>query len=268
MAIKLVAMDLDGTLLNSQKLVSARNLAAIEAAKARGVYVTIATGRMYMAAAHFANVIGANAPLICCNGAQVRDVAAADNVFVKHHAEDTTRDILQTCQDNDWYAQWYIGDQIYAPNYRQELFDAYRTVAGFSINEIGSDFLPYTSDVIQIVVRDKNGKVPEIADYFRRNFRGQIDVQQNTGYSVDLTPPGITKAVGIEALRQHLGLDREEIMACGDADNDLSMLEYAGFSVVTDNGLPEAKALADFVTDSCDEDGVGKAIERYVLQQA
>lgn len=266
MAIKLVAMDLDGTLLNSQKIVSERNLAAIAAAKAQGVYITLATGRMYSAAAYFGRIIGANAPLVCCNGAMVRAVGAAEDVFVKLYPEDVAKAVLAECQAHGWYAQWYIGDQIYAESFRPEMFNSYKTVKNFTVREVGRDFLPYVHDVVQIVVRDLQGEVEAIANHLSRKFSGLLEAQQNTGYSVDLTPPGVTKAVGIEALRKYLGIERDEIMVCGDADNDLAMLEYAGFSVVTDNGLPQAKALADFITDSCDADGVGKAIERYVVQ--
>jgi Cof subfamily protein (haloacid dehalogenase superfamily) len=266
MAIKLVAMDLDGTLLNSQKTVSARNLAAIEAAKNKGVYITLATGRMYAAAAYFGKVIGANAPLICCNGAMVRSIGADQNVFARFYKDEIAKAVLAECQEKNWYAQWYIDDQIYAEDFRPELFNSYKTVENFSINEVGRDFSSYVHDVIQIVIRDENGQVPAIADYLSKKFAGELDAQQNTGYSVDLTPPGVTKAVGIKALGKYLGIEQHEIMVCGDADNDLAMLEYAGLSVVTQNGLPQAKALADFVTDSCDDDGVGKAIERYILE--
>lgn len=266
MAIKLIAMDLDGTLLNSKKLISERNLKALQAAKARGVYITLATGRMYMAAAYFGGLIGANAPLICCNGAHVQAYDADQPVFMKLHDDNIAQEILALCRQKDWYVQWYVGDQIYAIDFRPEMFASYKTVEGFVVQAVGENYLPYVHDVIQIVVRDREGKVARIAGELKARFAGKIDVQQNTGYSVDLTPPGITKAVGIEALRLHLGVARDEIMVCGDADNDLAMLEYAGLSVVTENGLPEAKALADFVTASCDADGVGRAIEKYILQ--
>ena len=266
MSIKLIAMDLDGTLLNSQKVITPRTFAALQAAKERGIYVTIATGRMYMAAAYFGKMIGAQVPVICCNGGLVRGDSTQPPIFVKCYEEAVAREVLTECYKNDWYAQWYIDTQIYAKDFRPDMFGSYRTVEGFNLNAVGEDFLPYTKDVIQIVIRDKDGGVAAITEKIRAEFSGLLDSQQNTDISVDLTPPGINKAVGLKALLDHLNLSPDEVMACGDGDNDLAMLEYAGFSVATGNALSQAKQAADVVTDTCDQDGIGKAIERYVLQ--
>lgn len=267
MAIKLIAMDLDGTLLNSDKLISARNLAAIEAAKARGVGVTIATGRMYRAAAFFGRIIKANVPLICCNGGLVRSMKQERPVFVRHVDRTAVRELLQLCHDRNWYAQWYIGDEIYAESYKPEYFASYRTVQDFSVKEVGDDFLSYTDNVIQCVIRDKEGKIDDVVAELRKRFSKTIFPQQNTGYSVDLTPPGINKAVGLAALMKRLGITVDEVMACGDADNDLEMLRFAGTSVVPVNGQPEAKALASYIAPDNDEDGIGRAIEALVLKK-
>lgn len=266
MSIKLIAMDLDGTLLDSKKLISQRNMEAIAAARKAGVYVTLATGRMYSAAAYFARQIEANAPVVCCNGSMVRTPGARESVFEKLYDDDVAKAVLSECYENGWYAQWYVGEEIYAESFRREMFDSYKTVKDFTIREVGKNFLPYVHDVVQIVVRDGEGRVPQIAAYLAEKYKGGLSAQQNTGYSVDLTPPGITKASGLEALRLHLGLKTEEIMVCGDADNDLAMLAYAGLSIVPENGTDEAKALADYITASCDEDGIGKAIEKFVLE--
>jgi hypothetical protein len=265
MAIKLIAMDLDGTLLNSGKRISERNLAAIRAAAERGVGVTIATGRMYMAAAYFGREISANVPLICCNGTVVQAIDTDVPLFIKHYDANVVRDVLTLCHDKGWYAQWYIGNNVYAEDFRPKMFKAYQTVEDFHVIEVGNDFLSYTENVIQIVIRNFEGEIPAIVKQLSHTFEGKLRPQQNTGVSVDLTPPGMNKAVGLEKLMQSLGLTPNEVMVCGDADNDLEMLEFAGLSIVTANGLPQAKALADFVTDSCDKDGVGKAIERFVL---
>ncbi len=267
MAIKLIAMDLDGTLLNSDKLISARNLAAIEAAKKRGVGVTIATGRMYRAAAFFGRIIQANVPLICCNGGLVRSLQQEEPVFVRHVAAKAVRELLKLCHERNWYAQWYSADEIYAESYKPEYFASYRTVQDFSVREVGADFLSYTDDVIQCVIRDKQGKIDTVVAEIQKNFSKTIFPQQNTGYSVDLTPPGINKAVGLEALMKSLGITADEVMTCGDADNDLEMLRFAGTSVVPANGQPEAKALASYIAPDNDEDGIGRAIEELVLKK-
>ncbi|MFC2607575.1 MAG: HAD-IIB family hydrolase, partial [Selenomonas sp.] len=160
---------------------------------------------------------------------------------------------------------WYIGDDIYAEDFRPEYFTAYRTVQGFAVHEVGEDFSPYVEGVAQVVVRDLAGGVGAIAASIRERFAGRVDPQQSKGYTLDLVPTGVSKATGIEAILRATGIRADEVMACGDSDNDLSMLRLAGTSVVTANGQEEAKALATYLAPSCDEDGVARAIEELVL---
>ena len=110
------------------------------------------------------------------------------------------------------------------------------------------------------MIRDLTGRIDE-----KVRLPGEIAAQQNTGTSADLTPPGVTKALGLSFLMEQYGLTPAEVMACGDADNDLPMLRFAGTAVVPENGLPEAKALATYHAASNDEDGIAKAIEQFVL---
>ena len=110
MSIKLIALDLDGTLLNSDKLISARTLAAIKAAQNKGVKVTIATGRMFSSAEFFGQEIQANAPLICCNGGLVQEMGKAEPLMVRYLASEAVKKILSTCHENNWYINWYIGN--------------------------------------------------------------------------------------------------------------------------------------------------------------
>lgn len=267
MAIKLIVTDLDGTLLNDQKQVSDRTIAAIRAAQAQGVKVTVATGRMHVAAAYFARKIGADVPVISCNGGLVKEVDGNGIVFANCFAPEVTHAVLAECYQNDWYAQWYIEDRIYAKEFRPEMFSGYKMIEGFKVSEIGDAFSAYTDGVIQIVIRDANGRIAGIQEKIREKFGDRLELQQNTDVSVDITPPGIHKAVGLRHLLEKLGLKRGEVIAFGDADNDLAMLRYAGLSIATKNAIDEAKAIADYVTDDCNHDGVAKAIERYVLKR-
>ena len=256
MAIRLIVMDLDGTLLTSEKMVSDYSKDVLRRAMEKGIAVTLATGRMLLSASYFGRIIGANAPIISCNGALVQALDATEPLFLRAFSPETVAELLTFARENGWYAQWYIGDDIYAEDFRPEYFTAYRTVQGFAVHEVGEDFSPYVEGVAQVVVRDLAGGVGAIAASIRERFLGRVDPQQSKGYTLDLVPTGVSKATGIRA---------DEVMACGDSDNDLSMLRLAGTSVVTANGQEEAKALATYLAPSCDEDGVARAIEELVL---
>ena len=265
MAIRLIVMDLDGTLLTSEKTVSDYSKSVLKRAMAKGVAVTVATGRMLLSANYFGRIIEANAPIISCNGALVQALDAKEPLFLRAFSPETVTELLTFARQSGWYAQWYIGNDIYAEDFRPEYFTAYRTVQGFSVHEVGENFAPYTEGVAQVVVRDLAGGVGEIAACIRRRFAGRVEPQQSKGYTLDLTSMGVSKATGVETILRWAGIKASEVMACGDSDNDLSMLRMAGTSVVTANGQEEAKALASYLAPSCDEDGVAKAIEELVL---
>lgn len=264
MAIRLIVTDLDGTLLSDKKEVSPRAAAAMRRARALGVKTTAATGRMHIAAAYFARRFGADAPVISCNGGLIKALSG-ETVFSRSFPPEFAKEVIAECYKNDWYAQWYVGEQVYAKEFRPAMFTAYRMIDGFKINEIGDDFARFAEGVVQIVVRDNRGEIAGIGERLKERFGDSVSLQQNTVVSVDITPPGVHKAAGLAILAESLGVKREEIMALGDADNDLTMLQFAGLSVATANALPRVKEIADFVTDDCNQDGAAKAIERYVL---
>ena len=264
MSIKLMAFDLDGTLLNSHKEVTARTLSVVKAALDKGVYVTIATGRPIFSAKYFGEMICANVPLIACNGGVVQ-TPGEEPILAIYHADDTMHELLRFIYERGWFANWYIGEATYAFFYDERYFRTYRTTKGFEVQEVGDNFAPYTHHVPQCVMRNLDGKIPEMVAMIERKFAGLILPQQNTGYSVDITPIGVNKAVGVQALMKHLKLSLAEVMVCGDAANDLEMLGMGAFSVVPASGETAAKELASYVTEPNDEDGIAKAIEKFVL---
>ena len=264
MAIKLIALDLDGTLLTSDKTITVRTKDILARAMARGVTVTIATGRMLCSALHFARLLGSRAPVVCCNGAYVGTGADAP-LFARYFDPAFVGEFLTFCYARDWYVNWYSGAEIYAPTYREDYFTAYRTTANFVVTEVGSGYLGCTENVPQFVLREMKSGVDSYVSEVRAHFGGRLVPQQNTGTSVDINPPGINKAVGVQALADAMGLTLDEVMVAGDADNDVEMLSMGAFSVVPANGLPVAKEHASYVTASNDENGIAAAVEKFVL---
>mgnify|MGYP000861229383 FL=1 len=264
MAIKLIALDLDGTLLTSDKRITTRTKDIIARAMARGVTVTIATGRMLRSAVYFARLLASDAPVICCNGGYVGRAEGAP-VFARYFDPLLAREFLTFCYEQDWYVNWYRGMDIYAPMYREDYFAAYRTTANFVVNEVGNDYLRYTENVPQFVLRNLDEGISPYLKTVQERFGDAVLPQQNTGTSLDINPPGVSKAVGVQALADAMGLTLDEVMVAGDADNDFEMLEMGAFAVVPENGLPAAKERASYVTASNDANGIAAAIEKFVL---
>lgn len=266
MSIKLIALDMDGTLLNRQKLVPEQNSTAIKKAMEQGIYVTISTGRMPASASYFAKNLKMNCPVISCNGGVVKSLDTNESIFEAHFPVATIRELIEYAYAKKWYIRWYIGDTIYVPYVDMDMFPAYKTTKGLNIVGVGDNYEPYLENVTQLVVCDLEGNIQKIYDEISTVFAGKIGLQQNTGYTMDITPYGITKAVGLEKLAEYLGIKQEEIMACGDGDNDLTMIEYAGLGVAMENGIDEVKEIAQFITKDCDEAGIAHAIEKFALK--
>lgn len=264
MPIKLIVTDLDGTLLNGKKLVSETNIKAFHAAREHGIDISIATGRMHFAAAFFGKLIGAQVPVISCNGAMIRD-AYTDKLISENYIDnEATAAILSFLIENHVYCSWYIGTGRFTPHFSWDMFSGYHTIDNFKVTEVGDNYKAYTKNVTQIVLRS-NTKLPaDIIKYLQEHFAKSIKLQQNTGYTIDVTPPGINKAVGLKCLANYLHIPKDEIFVLGDGDNDVAMLKYAGISAATANAIPAAKAAASFVTDDCDNDGVAKAINKVL----
>ena len=267
--IRLIVLDLDGTLLNRDKEVSAKNRAALRAAMDAGVYVTLATGRMLNSALYFGRLIAANAPLIACNGALVQAADGARPVFARTYPKALAQEFLRFAIGRGWYVQWHSGVEIYSTDYRPEYFDAYRTVPGFTVRSVGERYLDYTDDVLQFVLRDRTGeRMPAMLAELAARFPGAFEVTLNVPQVADIMMPGVTKATGLAALAEYLSVTPDEVMACGDADNDLTMLRWAGTAVVPGDGQQAAKDLATYIAPPCDEDAVAAAVEKFVLNPA
>ncbi|WP_196595567.1 Cof-type HAD-IIB family hydrolase [Pectinatus frisingensis] len=264
MPIKLIATDLDGTLLNDEKKVSPANIKAFQSAYEQGINITIATGRMHFAAAFFGKAIGANVPVISCNGAMIRDINTDEPIFETYIDDVAVEELLAFFFEHNIYCSWYIGTQKFAPYFSWDMFSGYHTVQGFNMTEVGHNYKPYTKKVTQVVIRS-NTKIPlELTQMLEERFKSFVKFQQNTGYTIDITPPDITKAVGLKYLAEYLHIQRENIMTLGDGDNDVAMLGYAGTSAAMGNAIVPAKKAATFITDTCNADGVAKAINKVL----
>lgn len=264
MTIKLLVTDLDGTLLNHKKEISKRNALAIQRAQAKGIKVTFATGRMHAAAAKFAKSMAIDLPIITCNGALLK-TCDDEVIFEQYIQQSVAREAIEFCLAKDWHIQWYIHDELYVNEMKPDTWTGYEDVLKIPIREAKGNLEAYSRGVVQMVILDKKGQIKTIAPHIRERFDGRLDTPITSDYCIDVVPVGTNKAVGIEHLAKMYGIDRSEIMAIGDSDNDLAMLKYAGFGVAMGNAFDSTKAIADVITTDVEADGFAHAVEKYIL---
>jgi Cof subfamily protein (haloacid dehalogenase superfamily) len=270
---KLVAIDLDGTLLNAEKEVSERNKKAIELAIEKGVRIVICSGRVFTGARLYAKQVGSIDPVIACNGAIISENIDGKVLYSNVMRIDDCLRVIDICRKNDIYFHVYAGDVMMTEKL------GFTSLKYFEKNKM----LP-PEDRVQIeIVSDIAEKVKEVKDKVSKvvvvnndiellgRTRGEIvqmegiDVMSSNFDNFEVMNKGVNKGAALKKLSEILGIAPSEMIAIGDNENDISMLKYAGLGVAMGNGEDIAKEVSQYITASNDNDGVAQAIERFVL---
>jgi Cof subfamily protein (haloacid dehalogenase superfamily) len=279
MAIRFIALDIDGTLLNSRFEVSAANRAAIAEATRRGVEVALVTGRRYDFAMPVAKQIETPLTMIVNNGALVR--TKEGQTLLRHllPRETARRVILAT---EAWrFATAVVFDRPQANQVILQTIDWEDPARGgyYARNrEFLAEAMPLESclneDPIQVMYTGSVAAMREAEMALRRvqfaeEFALAVTVYEDRDFSmIDVIHPRVTKGATLAEWTATRGIAREEILAIGDNHNDMEMLSFAGIPVVMENSVAELKQRGWHVTRSNDEDGVAAAIERFALAEA
>lgn len=261
--IKLIVTDIDGTLINNAHRYSERLVRAVNAARAQNVLFTLATGRMYCSGVMFAKELQVDLPIICYNGGYIRD--AADKVYYKEGIDpQSANTILKVCRGQSWHVQYCVNDNLFCAkdtDYMRE----YSQVAKVPYQVLGEEFYTAEDKVNKFlfiqddvaVLRDIQQRIAEVCT--------TVDFTRSQANYLEVIPKGVNKGVAIKSLAQILNVDTKDIMAIGDSYNDLEMLTAVGHGVAMGQAPEDVKAAVAYVTDTNEQDGLAKAIEKYVL---
>lgn len=269
--VRLLAIDLDGTILAEGRRVSVRTRVAVGAAMARGVRVVLATGRMYRSALTHVEALDLDGPLICYQGAYIRERPARDGApgeILRHVTvpADVARDAVRWSRDHGLDPHVNRDDQLLMEVGDEEAPD-YERNAG-----IGAMFVPdllaaLDGPVTKVLAVRDTGMPEALLTDGRAAFEGRAEVTVSHPDYLEFTAPGVHKGAALSWLAARLAIPLSATMAIGDQFNDLEMLALAGLGVAM-GGAPDAvQAAADEVTGSIAEDGAAQAIERFVLRR-
>lgn len=264
MAIKLLALDVDGTLTNQMHTVSPGNIAAIQRAQEAGILVTLATGRGCLATKSIWQQTNLHGASIQYGGAMIVDIDSG-RVEKLHSLEPAIiREVLNFAAEQDVPAQIYADETVILER-----------INPFSKGYIDRYNLPFLIDpdirkkdyynVPKILAFAGNGREDELFKTFRERFSGVAQVSRSNAVFIEINCLGVTKATALEELSQKFGIDRSEVCAIGDNYLDREMIEWAGLGVCMEDGAEDVKAAADLIVPRCDEDGVAYFIEHYAL---
>ncbi len=262
----LITLDLDGTLLNEDKKISKRNKAAISNAINAGHIVVIATGRPYRASEMYYRELALDTPIVNFNGAFTHHPTNKEFGFYHSPMElETAKTIIETCeafQVKNIMVE--VIDQFYLKYHDEVLIETF--TMGDSPTKFGNLEEILTENPTSILVHPEDHHVDELKDLLKRAHAEVVD-QRVWGAPwnvIEIIKAGLNKAVGLKKIADFYSISPEHIIAFGDEDNDLEMLEYAGVGVAMDNAIDQLKEIANEVTLTNDQDGIAVFLEKYL----
>ncbi len=271
--IKLVVSDMDGTLLNKEGLISEANFEAIQKARSLGVPFVLCTGRIYSAVKPYAEHLGLKAPVIGCNGAIIKSPVTGEVLYVNEMDDSVVASIVDIFRKYDHYFHFYDEDTVYAEK-RGPLFDYIeKMTVKLGGKGINTKLLPDVKAIIGNPVKVLKMGFNIIDEEVSANIIEEVKiidgltVVQSAPALMDIMNASVSKGKAIQKLADIYEISTDEIMAMGDNDNDIEMLQTAGVGVAMDNAKESVKAVADDVAVHHEEDGVAWALEKYVLSQ-
>jgi Cof subfamily protein (haloacid dehalogenase superfamily) len=270
---KLVACDIDGTLLDSRGQIVKENLEAIKQLDRQGIGFTLVTGRMDRMTRIYVRELSVHLPIIACNGAVIRDCSTDELLDKIPIGEPDVLILTRWLEQNACDYMWYTEDVIFYPpdSNRIEYFRAFNE----QIEAAGDRPIPLQSidDTVRSSCAKKVIKILAVlpdAEHIA-NIRRIIMEQTHCSGALssetgmDIMKAGVSKGSALGRLSGILSINMEDILAIGDHDNDVSMLQEAGFSIAMANGSEAAKAAASVLTTDNNEAGVARALWDYVL---
>ncbi len=264
--IRLIAFDLDGTLMDSHQVIRPEVRRAIAATLERGVIVTLATGRMFSATAPFARSLNLTAPLICYQGGWIQ---ALDAPVLYRAALPSTeaRRAIDLGVALGWHMAFFVEGQLYidAEKYPRRYYEQMLGPNPIVEPDLASLLSGHTADKV-LYIADPEA-IPAITARLTSEFGEAADIIQSHANFIEVVPKNVSKGSALAWLADRIGIPREAILAAGDQHNDLSMITWAGTGVAIGNAVDDVIAAADWVAPPLEDDGAAAILERYVLAE-
>lgn len=267
---KLVAIDMDGTLLREDKSISDRTKKAIQDAKDKGTTVVLATGRP---------IEGVNRTLEELNMFTDDDYVLSYNGSLVQKTKNKEVISKVALKGEDYHYLKKLSDElgvnIHAFCEKKGLVtpksskytEVEANINNIEINVLDIDETKNDDVIIKIMMIDEPEILGPAIEKLPKEVYEKYTVVRSTPYFLEFLNKNANKGVGVELLAKHLGVKQEEIITLGDADNDLHMIEYAGLGIAMGNAFDSVKKIANYITDTNENDGVAKAIEKFVLEE-
>ncbi|MPW26564.1 Cof-type HAD-IIB family hydrolase [Alkalibaculum sp. M08DMB] len=264
MKYKLLAVDIDGTLLNSKGILTKKTKDSIYKAIDKGVIFVICTGRPIQGVTSLNDELGIDLPYITYNGAMVVKGKSKEILYERSLQFNSALSIYELGKKYDTTIIIWSNNKLYV-NRADEKAKEYSELTNtpYTVVKMLED-IPH--EITKILWYDDNAKLLEYQKNISPNFRDKVNFHLSRPYFLEFVDVHATKAIAIQKLCKYYNIDISETIAIGDGYNDLSMISTAGLGVAMENAPEEIKNAAKFITTSCDEDGVANVISKFILE--
>ena len=260
--ISLVALDMDGTTLNSQNVISERNKRAIAVAREGGLNLAIATGRMYTASLHLIKATGIDGTSVFYNGGVLWNPKTDKIVYEKRLGYDLSLEVFEFLLGLGVYTQIYDDKNFFVKDRSDQNAMWYESVAKHTGIELGEKFEGYRCNANKYLAMFSTREELQVAfDKVTAHFGEKVYVTTTADTFLEVMHPDVNKGVGLKMLAGSYSVPREETLAIGDGGYDIPMIEWAGVGIAVANATENVKQAANIVAPSNDEDAVAEVLE-------
>jgi Cof subfamily protein (haloacid dehalogenase superfamily) len=266
--IKLIAIDLDGTLMDSEKKISEANIEAAQRARQQGIYVVLVSARPPFGMSPAAERLGLDGVLIAYNGAYALKLSTRQVLIDRPMARADAHAVVHIFRRHDLYAGYYAADEWYVEKVCAEM--EWEAQSLKRQPEIVPDLtvkgLPAPHKMILIDLQ-RSGRLHDCLNEIRKSLP-HVNAHFSSEYGLEISDEHATKAGALAVIVDRMGLESGQVAAIGDGENDLSMLQYAGIGVAMGNAPSQVQVEADWVVTTNDHDGVAQAIDTILKQNS
>ena len=270
MQYKVLALDLDGTLTNRDKIITPRTKAALQQAARRGVCIVLASGRPTVGIWPLARELELEKTggcILSYNGGKVIDCRTGETLVSRAFPPELLEPVCTVGRYWNTVALTYDAGGIVTEHAASPYVQEEARINKIPVREVPNLPGEIRWPIHKLLLTGDPVDMPHVEELMQQEFAGRLSIYRSQPFFIETMPLHVEKAAALELLLRRKGLTAQNLMACGDGWNDLPMIRYAGLGVAMGNAQPPVKAAAAFVTADNDHDGVGLAVERYILQE-
>lgn len=265
---KVLVLDIDGTLTNSQKEISQETRKAIQGVLERGHKVILASGRPTPGMRRYEKELELEkygGYLLSFNGGRIIECRSGEVIYQRTLPLAIIPGLYAFAKKNGCGLITYFGNQIISAFSPDQYVELESRINGIPIKVV-EDFKDYVDFEINkcLVTAPDVEQAPRLEQELRQKYGDIVSVYRSEPFFIEIMPKNVDKASSLDRMLQSIGLEREDTICCGDGYNDISMIQYAGVGVAMGNAQPAVKEAADYITDTNDEDGLVKVMDKFM----